>query len=315
MPARLSSKPKCKRKGSGRVLPFANRQKQVKFKVYSRNIRKSIRVVRIGSTPPFMFKFDIPEGVTEIRPGTYIFIDASQSNLIGTYDRCAASVLTTVISKPTKERVITDVGAKGITAQTRSEGLTATYGLGRIKEYEVVYIHGVFDEHAIIYHEEFNKKVSIGDKVRIIPNHICPVCNLHDKAYLVHHMQSIGGKEQQHTFSQHNTVLLLLILIYLRLRRYPVAALVFNFLNLASRSYMHAVSSDHSGRRVFQQAENETDDTEPGRPHKRVINTHDVRVELRLKAPHKKSREQSLPMCRSTSLQSALSLELKQPLK
>ena len=53
-------------------------------------------------------------------------------------------------------------------------------------------------------------------------------------------------------FSQHNTVLLLLILIYLRLRRYPVAALVFNFLNLASRSYMHAVSSDHSGRRVFQ---------------------------------------------------------------
>lgn len=143
------------------------------------------KVVSIGSTPPFMFKFDIPEGVTEIRPGTYIFMDASQANVIGTYDRCAASVLTTVISKPTKERVITDVGAKGITAQTRSEGLTATKGLGRIKEYEDVYIHGVFDEHAIIYHEEFNKKVSIGDKVRIIPNHICPVCNLHDKAYLV----------------------------------------------------------------------------------------------------------------------------------
>ena len=90
-----------------------------------------------------------------------------------------------MISKPTKERVITDVGAKGITAQTRSEGLTATKGLGRIKEYEDVYIHGVFDEHAIIYNEDFSNQVNIGDKVQIIPNHICPVVNLHEKAYLV----------------------------------------------------------------------------------------------------------------------------------
>lgn len=143
------------------------------------------KVVSIGSTPPFMFKFEIPEGVTEVRPGTYIFMDASQANVIGTYDRCAASVLTTIISKPTNERVITDVGAKGITAQTRSEGLTATKGLGRIKESEGVYIHGVFDEHAIIYNEDFSQQINIGDKVQIIPNHICPVCNLHEKAYLI----------------------------------------------------------------------------------------------------------------------------------
>lgn len=142
-------------------------------------------VVSIGSTPPFMFQFDIPKGVTEIRPGTYILMDASQSNVIGSYDKCAATILTTIISKPTNERVITDVGAKGITAQTRNKGLTATKGLGKIKEFEDVYIHDVFDEHAIIYHEEFNKQVNIGDKVRIIPNHICPVCNLHEKAYLI----------------------------------------------------------------------------------------------------------------------------------
>ncbi|WP_316572715.1 D-TA family PLP-dependent enzyme [Neobacillus sp. YIM B06451] len=143
------------------------------------------KVVSIGSTPPFMLNFEIPKGVTEIRPGTYIFMDSSQSNVIGTYDRCAATVLTTVISKPTKERVITDVGAKGITAQTRSVGHTATKGLGRIKEFDDVYIHGVFDEHAIIYNESFSKQVYIGDKVQIIPNHICPVCNLYEKAYLI----------------------------------------------------------------------------------------------------------------------------------
>lgn len=159
-----------------RTLHFANVARDMDF---------DIETVSIGSTPPFMFGFDIPEGVTEIRPGTYILMDGSQSNAINSYDHSAASVLTTVISKPTDERVITDVGAKGLTAQSRSKGLTATEGFGKIKEYDGVYVHGVFDEHAIIYNREFSQNVKIGDKVRIIPNHICPVSNLYHKAYLI----------------------------------------------------------------------------------------------------------------------------------
>lgn len=145
----------------------------------------NLEVVSIGSTPPFLLGFDIPKGITEIRPGTYILMDASQSGVIGSFHRAAASVLTTIISKPTEERVITDVGAKGITAQTRTEGLTATKGLGKIKEFDDVFIHSVFDEHSIIYNKDFNQKIQIGDKVQIIPNHICPVSNLHEKAYLI----------------------------------------------------------------------------------------------------------------------------------
>ncbi len=144
-----------------------------------------LEVVSIGSTPPFLFQFDIPKGVTEIRPGTYILMDASQSNVLGTFSHCAATVLTTVISKPTKSRVITDVGAKGLTAQTRTKGLTKTKGLGKVKEYDDVFVSSVFDEHAIIYHEDFRQSVEIGEKVQIIPNHICPVVNLHEKAYLI----------------------------------------------------------------------------------------------------------------------------------
>lgn len=141
--------------------------------------------VSIGSTPPFLLGFDIPKGITEIRPGTYVFMDASQSNVLGDYGRCAATILTTVISKPTLERVITDVGAKGITAQIRTGGITSTKGLGKIKAFDEVYLDGVFDEHAIIYNESFSRQVEIGDKVQIIPNHICPVCNLHERAWLV----------------------------------------------------------------------------------------------------------------------------------
>ena len=81
--------------------------------------------------------------------------------------------------------MITDIGAKGITAQTRTAGITATKGLGKIKGFDDVYIDGVFDEHAIVYNENFSRQVTIGDKVQVIPNHICPVCNLHERAWLV----------------------------------------------------------------------------------------------------------------------------------
>ena len=144
-----------------------------------------LETVSIGSTPSMLHEFPILEGITEIRPGTYIFMDASQANAYGSLERNAATILTTVISLPTSERVITDVGAKGITAQTRTKGLCATRGLGLIKGWPEVSIYDVYDEHTIIYNKEFHDALSVGDKVEIIPNHICPVVNLHETAYLI----------------------------------------------------------------------------------------------------------------------------------
>lgn len=141
--------------------------------------------ISVGSTPSMMHDFDILEGITEIRPGTYIFMDASQANAYGSLKRNAATILTTAISLPTSERVITDVGAKGISAQRRTKGFCATKGLGLIKGWPDVTIHDVFDEHAIIYHKKFRDALKVGDKIEIIPNHICPVVNLHETAYLV----------------------------------------------------------------------------------------------------------------------------------
>lgn len=141
--------------------------------------------VSIGSTPSLMFGFHILPGVTEIRPGTYVLMDASQGHAIGTLDRCAATVLSTVISRPTSERVITDVGAKGLTAQTRTKGICATPGLGTVKGFDGVHVFDVYDEHAIFYNRAFREAVQVGDRVEIIPVHICPVCNLYEKAYVV----------------------------------------------------------------------------------------------------------------------------------
>jgi len=164
---------------------MVSQKRTLRFAELAAELDCKLETVSIGSTPSLMHDFGVLPGITELRPGTYILMDASQGNAIGTYDHCAASVLTTVISRPTAERVITDVGAKGITAQTRPKGICRTEGLGYIKGYAEVYIHDVFDEHAIIYDKEFHDAVRVGDKVEIIPNHICPVCNLHEKAYLV----------------------------------------------------------------------------------------------------------------------------------
>jgi D-serine deaminase-like pyridoxal phosphate-dependent protein len=162
-----------------------SQKRTLRFAEIAAELGCPLETVSIGSTPSLMHDFGVMKGITELRPGTYILMDASQGNAIGTYDRCAAAVMTTVISRPTMERVITDVGAKGITAQKRSKGICATKGHGYIKGYDNVNIYDVFDEHAIIYNEKFRNEVKVGDKVQIIPNHICPVCNLYEKAYLI----------------------------------------------------------------------------------------------------------------------------------
>lgn len=69
--------------------------------------------------------------------------------------------------------------------QSRESGICATRGKGFLKDYPDVIIESVYDEHAVINNKEFSKIINIKDKVRIVPNHICPVCNLYDKAYFI----------------------------------------------------------------------------------------------------------------------------------
>ncbi|WP_422477293.1 alanine racemase [Pleomorphochaeta sp. DL1XJH-081] len=145
--------------------------------------------VSIGSTPGItsahLHGGKILDGITEIRPGTYIFMDAGQAKVIGSYRQCAATVLATIISKPTKDRTIADAGAKALTMQSRMSGICQTEGKGTILEPLETVVSSVYDEHTIFTDNALHEAVSIGDTVRIIPNHICPVVNLYDQLYIV----------------------------------------------------------------------------------------------------------------------------------
>ncbi|MCR3956166.1 MAG: D-TA family PLP-dependent enzyme [Gudongella sp.] len=168
-----------------RHIHLESQKRTLRFADLSRESGLSPQTVSIGSTPSLIHNFPILEGVTEIRPGTYIFMDASQSKVVGGLDMNAASVLATVISRPTEDRVVLDVGAKGLTMQKRSKGITSTNGMGLILGYEGVEIDSMYDEHALIYNRKFRNQVQVGDRVQIIPNHICPVVNLYDTIHLV----------------------------------------------------------------------------------------------------------------------------------
>ena len=169
----------------GLEISLVSQRRTLRFAAIAREMGFAAPTVSIGSTPSLMHGYPILEGVTEIRPGTYIFMDAAQAGNFGSLSRCAATVLTTIISRPTSERVITDVGAKGLTMQVRTKGLCATKGLGLVKNHPGVVINQVYDEHAILYNASFRESVRVGERIEIIPNHICPVVNLHEYAYLV----------------------------------------------------------------------------------------------------------------------------------
>lgn len=165
-------------------LAAISQQRTIEAAKLIRSLGVEIDTVSVGATPSLM-NAPIMDGITEIRPGTYIFMDVGQGSALQDFTRCAATVLTTVISKPTEARVVMDAGAKSLTSQNRSAGICATYGYGLVKNSQNIRLSGVFDEHGLIDSPEFRATVAVGDKIEIIPNHICPACNLYDKAYLV----------------------------------------------------------------------------------------------------------------------------------
>jgi D-serine deaminase-like pyridoxal phosphate-dependent protein len=167
-----------------RKIALESQQRTLRAANLLQDLGFAIDTVSIGATPSLMHS-DIIEGITEIRPGTYIFMDVGQGSAINDFSRCAATILTSVISKPTEERIVLDAGAKALTSQTRMGGICETSGYGLVKNSDNVRLSGVYDEHGLIYNKEYSNYIELGDKIEVIPNHICPACNLYEIAYLV----------------------------------------------------------------------------------------------------------------------------------
>ncbi len=139
-------------------------------------------VVSLGSTPTARFAAREP-GVTEIRPGTYVFQDRTQiAHGAATPDDVAAFVLATVVSRPAPDRAVVDAGTKALSSdRLNAPGAPADFGALDGTGWPLV---RASEEHGVVAVPP-HAKLGIGDQVRIVPNHVCPVVNLFDEAVIV----------------------------------------------------------------------------------------------------------------------------------
>ncbi|MGQ2902491.1 MAG: D-TA family PLP-dependent enzyme [Neoaquamicrobium sediminum] len=135
----------------------------------------AVNTISNGGSPDFYAAATV-KSATEHRPGTYIYSDRMQVALgHGTLEDCALTVLATVVSRPTPNRAVLDTGSKALAADT-----APVPGHGHIVEYPDAVITTLNEEHGIVDLSGCATKPEIGDKVRIIPNHVCVVSNLFD---------------------------------------------------------------------------------------------------------------------------------------
>jgi D-serine deaminase-like pyridoxal phosphate-dependent protein len=133
--------------------------------------------VSIGTTPT-AHQLETADGVTEIRPGNYAFYDATQVALgLVSADRCALSVLATVVARPDDNRLILDCGSKALAAERLT---TRAPGLGLVAGHDDLVIGRLFEEHAVVEPAE-PSTIPVGARLRVIPNHACASANLHER--------------------------------------------------------------------------------------------------------------------------------------
>lgn len=134
-------------------------------------------IVSAGSTPA-AYASHLIRGLTEIRPGTYIFNDRTTA-AVGAcaWDDCAYTVLATVVSTAVTGQAVVDAGSKALFREELRGADGA--GFGALLDRPDVVVSGMSEEHGILDLSRTDWRPRVGDRVRIVPNHVCVSVNLH----------------------------------------------------------------------------------------------------------------------------------------
>ncbi|KAJ1338578.1 D-threonine aldolase [Microdochium nivale] len=134
----------------------------------------NIEVVTTGGTGTAEFCASVP-GVTELQPGSFIFMDTDYRNAVGTFYSNSLTLLSTVISKQGPNQVTIDTGLKSLTTDS---------GLAECKDPRYTHAN-LGDEHGSLTWTASSNvpALKIGDRIEMVPSHIDPTINLHDFFY------------------------------------------------------------------------------------------------------------------------------------
>ena len=142
-----------------------------------------IQTISVGSTPTSEGAAQV-EGITEVRPGTYVFCDRMTTRAgVNTASDIALSILATVVSRPAPDLAVIDAGSKTFCgdviparAGLEGHGVTIDGHSGLVERMN--------EEHGIVrLAPGFNP--AIGDKLAFFPNHVCTSVNLSDELLIV----------------------------------------------------------------------------------------------------------------------------------
>jgi len=137
-------------------------------------------VVSGGSTPTLWQSHNIG-GLTEIRPGTYVFNDRTTTQAGACqWDDCALTVLATVVSTAVPGQAVVDAGSKAL---GREPSAIEGDGFGALLNRPEVTVTRLSEEHGVLDLGRTAWRPQVGERIRIVPNHGCIVVHLHEEIY------------------------------------------------------------------------------------------------------------------------------------
>lgn len=138
----------------------------------------AVPAVTSGGTPDMM-KAHLAPVATEFRPGTYVYNDRSLvARGVTSWDDCALTVLATVVSVPAPNRAIIDAGSKTLTSD-----LLGLVGHGHVLGRPDISIDQLSEEHGRL-RTEGDINLTVGQRIRVVPNHACVVTNMVDAVHV-----------------------------------------------------------------------------------------------------------------------------------
>lgn len=135
-----------------------------------------------GGSTPMAYRSKEFTHLSEIRPGMYLLNDR---NLVhggfANLEDCALTVLTTVVSTAVKDRVILDGGSKTFSSDRLLTG--DHLGHGDVLADPAALFFGLSEEHGHLDVSKSTREYKLGERLRILPNHVCTTINMHDTIY------------------------------------------------------------------------------------------------------------------------------------
>jgi D-serine deaminase-like pyridoxal phosphate-dependent protein len=139
-----------------------------------------LKTVSGGSTPTAL-EGHLFNGVNEIRPGMYIFNDLNMVGIdVASVEDCALSVITTVVSTSVSGRAIVDAGSKTLSSDRY---LAGDKRFGMVKTDPEAELDHLSEEHGHLNISRSTHSYRVGERLTIIPNHVCSTVNMHNQIY------------------------------------------------------------------------------------------------------------------------------------